>query len=117
MSLICDPSVSTYEIIIRMFCNEGKVYIAMSVWEEMKGEGVLPGMHVFATLINALCRERKLEDGCKYFEEMLDMGIRPPTHMFNKLKQALVSEGKEDVVMMLTRRLEKLKTLLVCCHV
>ncbi|KAJ0637939.1 putative tetratricopeptide-like helical domain superfamily [Helianthus annuus] len=27
----CDPSVSTYEIIIRMFCNEGKVDIAMRV--------------------------------------------------------------------------------------
>ncbi|KAI3731582.1 hypothetical protein L1987_62771 [Smallanthus sonchifolius] len=109
----CDPSVSTYEIMVRMFCNEGKMDIAMSVWEEMKGEGILPGMHMFATLINGLCREKKLQDACRYFEEMLDMGIRPPTHMFNKLKQGLVDEGKEDIVMILTHRLEKLKTLLV----
>ncbi|KAD7116627.1 hypothetical protein E3N88_03895 [Mikania micrantha] len=104
---------STYEIMVRMFCNEGKMDMAMSIWEEMKDEGILPGMHMFATLINGLCREKKLQDACKYFEEMLDMGIRPPTHMFNKVKQAFVHEGKEDVLMMLTRRLEKLKTLLV----
>ncbi|KAL8249778.1 hypothetical protein R6Q59_006646 [Mikania micrantha] len=109
----CDPSACTYEIMVRMFCNEGKMDMAMSIWEEMKDEGILPGMHMFATLINGLCREKKLQDACKYFEEMLDMGIRPPTHMFNKVKQIFVHEGKEDVLMMLTRRLEKLKTLLV----
>ncbi|KAI3763789.1 hypothetical protein L2E82_13786 [Cichorium intybus] len=109
----CEPSVSTYEIMVRMFCNEGRVDMAVSIWEEMKVEGVLPGMHMFSTLINSLCREKKLQDCCKYLEEMMDMGIRPPGLMFNNLKRALVDEGKEDVVMMLTHRLEKLRTLLV----
>ncbi|CAH1435068.1 unnamed protein product [Lactuca virosa] len=98
---------------VRMFCNEGRVDMAIGVWEEMKGEGVLPGMHMFSTLIDSLCREKKLQDCCMYLEEMMDMGIRPPGLMFNRLKKALVDEGKEDVVIMLTRRLEKLKTLLV----
>ncbi|KAL4586680.1 hypothetical protein LXL04_011322 [Taraxacum kok-saghyz] len=109
----CEPSVSTYEIMVRMFCNEGRVDMAVSIWEEMKGEGVLPGMHMFSTLINSLCRDKKLQDCCKYLEEMMDMGIRPPSQMFNHLKKALVDEGKEDVVLMLTHRLEKLRTLLI----
>ncbi|PWA33912.1 pentatricopeptide repeat protein [Artemisia annua] len=109
----CEPSVSTYEIMVRMFSNEGRIDMALKVWEEMKSEGVLPGMHMFSTLINSLCREKKLEVACKYFNDMLDAGIRPPTHMFNRLKQVLVDEGKEDTVMLLTHRLEKLKTLLV----
>ncbi|KVH97593.1 pentatricopeptide repeat-containing protein At1g71060, mitochondrial [Cynara cardunculus var. scolymus] len=109
----CEPSVSTYEIMVRMFCNEGRFDMATSVWEEMKDHGVLPGMHMFATLINSFCREKKLQDACKYLEEMLDMGIRPPAQMFNNLKRLLVDEGKEEMVTILTHRLEKLRTLLV----
>jgi pentatricopeptide repeat protein len=65
-------------------------------------------MHMFSTLINNLCHENKLDDACKYFQTMLDMGIRPPTPMFSNLKQALLEEGKEDIVITLNKRLEKL---------
>lgn len=105
----CEPTVSTYEIMVRMFCNEERTDMALRVWNQMKAKGVLPGMHMFSTLINSLCHENKLDDACKYFQGMLDMGIRPPTAMFSNLKQALLEEGKEDVVITLNQRLEKLR--------
>ncbi|KAL6969922.1 hypothetical protein U1Q18_029631 [Sarracenia purpurea var. burkii] len=105
----CVPNVSTYEIMVRMFCNEERSDMAMRVWDQMKGKGVLPGMHMFSTLINSLCHENKLEDACKYFQEMLDVGIRPPAQMFGNLKQALLDEGKKDTVLILGQKLEKLR--------
>ncbi|XP_057961023.1 pentatricopeptide repeat-containing protein At1g71060, mitochondrial [Malania oleifera] len=105
----CAPTVSTYEIMVRMFCNEERVDMALKVWDEMKAKGVLPGMHMFSTLINCLCHENKLDDACEYFQEMLNMGIRPPSQMFSSLKQALLDEGKMDTVLILGKKLEKLR--------
>ncbi|KAM7463472.1 hypothetical protein LguiA_031593 [Lonicera macranthoides] len=105
----CKPVVSTYEIMVRMFCNEERMDMALRVWDQMKASGVLPGMHMFSTLINSLCHENKLDDACKYFHEMLGMGIRPPGQMFSNLKQALLDEGREDVVIVLTKKLEKIR--------
>ncbi|KAK8526273.1 hypothetical protein V6N13_017324 [Hibiscus sabdariffa] len=105
----CEPTVSTYEIIVRMFCNEDKVDIAMQVWDQMKAKGVLPGMHMFSDLITGLCHEKKLDDACKYFHEMLDAGIRRPAKMFSYLKQALLDEGKKDTAINLARKIDKLR--------
>ncbi|XP_070016869.1 pentatricopeptide repeat-containing protein At1g77360, mitochondrial-like [Nicotiana tabacum] len=105
----CEPTVSTYEIMVRMFCNEDRTDMALRVWDQMKARGVLPGMHMFSTLINSFCHENRLDDACTYFQEMLDMGMRPPLPLFDNLKRALPEEGKEDTVKALWRKLEKLR--------
>ncbi|XP_038707914.1 pentatricopeptide repeat-containing protein At1g71060, mitochondrial [Tripterygium wilfordii] len=105
----CEPTVSTYEIIVRMFCNEERIDMAMRVWDQMKASGVLPGMHMFSTLINSLCHENKLDEACRYFQEMLDVGIRPPAQMFSNLKQALLDEGREDTALSLAQKIDKLR--------
>ncbi|XP_008467144.2 pentatricopeptide repeat-containing protein At1g71060, mitochondrial [Cucumis melo] len=105
----CEPTLSTYEIMIRMFCNEERVDMAIQIWDEMKAKGVLPGMHLFSMLINRLCHENKLEDACTYFQEMLDVGIRPPATMFSNLKQALLDDGRKDTALLLAEKIKKLR--------
>ncbi|KAK1380731.1 Pentatricopeptide repeat-containing protein [Heracleum sosnowskyi] len=106
---LCKPVLSTYEIIVRMFCNEGRLDMAMSIWDQMKANSVLPGMHMYSTLINSLCHENKLDDACKYFEEMMDMGIRPPVHMFSNLKDFLLENGRKGTVLALSQKLDNLR--------
>lgn len=105
----CDPSVSTYEIMVRMFCKEERVDMAVRIWNQMKAKGVLPGMHMFSTLINRLCLEHKFEDASEYFQEMLDMGICPPAQLYSNLKQYLLEEGRKDIVLMLEQKIDKLR--------
>lgn len=105
----CDPIESTYTIIIRMFCGKGELDMAVKVWNQMKGKGILPGMHMFATLINSFRHANKLEDACKFFEEMLDFGIRPPAPVFSNLKQALLNDGKKDAALVLVRKLDAIR--------
>lgn len=109
LELGCEPTVSTYEIIMRMFCKEERLEMAIRVWDEMKGKGVLPGMHMFSTLINSLCHANRLDDACKYFQEMLDVGIRPPANMFSILKQTLIDKGREHTAVVLAQKVEKLR--------
>ena len=85
--------------------------MAVQVWAQMKGKGVLPGMHMFSDLINSLCHEYKLGHACKYFQEMLDAGIRPPAKMFSNLKQALLDQGKKDTALYLSRKIDKLRKI------
>ncbi|XP_010551610.1 PREDICTED: pentatricopeptide repeat-containing protein At1g71060, mitochondrial isoform X2 [Tarenaya hassleriana] len=49
----CEPAVSTYEIMVRMFCKNERVDMAMKIWDEMKGKGVLPGKSFHATPLPA----------------------------------------------------------------
>ncbi|KAF8407698.1 hypothetical protein HHK36_006833 [Tetracentron sinense] len=105
----CEPNLSTYTIIVRMFCNEERLDMALRVWDEMKAKGVLPSMHMFSALINSLCSENKLDDACKFFQDMLDLGIRPPGQMYSNLKQALLDEGKNDIAQILGEKLDKLR--------
>ncbi|KAG4907586.1 hypothetical protein JHK84_056119 [Glycine max] len=105
----CEASVTTYEIMVRMLCNEERLDMAVAVWDEMKGKGILPGMHLFSTLVCALCHESKLDEACKYFQEMLDVGIRPPAKMFSTLKEALVDARMEHIAMHFAMKIDKLR--------
>ncbi|CAM8886079.1 unnamed protein product [Rhodiola kirilowii] len=105
----CKPSSSTYEIIVRMLCNEDQVDMALRVWHEMRAKGVIPGIHMYSALINTLCQLHKLDDASKYFLEMLDMGLRPLAQMFSNLKQALLDAGRKDTALMLALKLDKLR--------
>ncbi|KAL2331414.1 hypothetical protein Fmac_018995 [Flemingia macrophylla] len=101
--------MSTYEIMVRMFCNEERLDMAMGIWDEMKRKGILPGMHMFSTLICALCHESKLDEACKYFQEMLDVGIRPLAKMFSTLKEALVHARMENTAIYFALQIDKLR--------
>ncbi|KAK2405173.1 pentatricopeptide repeat-containing protein, mitochondrial [Trifolium repens] len=105
----CEPRVSTYEIMVRMFCNEDQLDLAMVVWDEMKDKGILPGIHMFSTLIISLCHENKLDEACKYFQQMLDVGIRPTTNMFSAFKKALMDAGMENTVLHFAQKVDKLR--------
>ncbi|CAO2828552.1 unnamed protein product [Amaranthus hypochondriacus] len=105
----CDPTVSTFEIIIRMFCSKGELNMAVRVWDEMKAKGIIPGMPMFASMINSFRHVNQLEDACNYLEEMIDLGIRPPGLVFSSLKQALIDNGKKDTAQILLRKIDAMK--------
>ncbi|CAI0450756.1 unnamed protein product [Linum tenue] len=105
----CEPTLSTYEIVVRMFCNEDKLDMAVEVWNQMKGRGILPGMHMFSKLITTFCQNGKVDDACKYFQEMLDVGIRPPAALFSNLKETLVENGHKVTASNLAEKMRKLR--------
>ncbi|KAK9107023.1 hypothetical protein Syun_023034 [Stephania yunnanensis] len=105
----CEPTISTYTIMVNMFCKEERVDMALKMWEQMKASGILPGLHMFSSLINGFCAENRLDDACMYFQEMLALGIRPPANLYSNLKQALIDAGKNDVALSLGLKLDKVR--------
>ncbi|KAL5722116.1 hypothetical protein ACHQM5_005675 [Ranunculus cassubicifolius] len=103
----CQPTLNTYVMMIKMFCDEERVDMAVKIWNTMKSKGILPSMHVFSSLITGLCKVNKLDEACKYIEEMLDVGLRPPGKVYSNLKEALLEAEKEDVANSLDLKLER----------
>ncbi|XP_072989818.1 uncharacterized protein [Typha latifolia] len=105
----CEPQLSTYTMMVTLFCNVERVDMALKVWKQMKEKSILPCMHMFSSLINGLCHENRLDDACRYFQEMLDMGIRPPGQLFSNLKDALLDSGRKDLAVNMSLKLDRLR--------
>ncbi|KAK1281272.1 Pentatricopeptide repeat-containing protein [Acorus gramineus] len=109
-----EPEINVYAKMVKMFCDEGRVDMAMEVWEQMKAKGVIPCLNMFSSLIDGLCAECRIDEACTYFQEMLNKGIRPPGKLYGNLKQALLDQGRNDLVLELGLKLDRLrKTQLV----
>ncbi|KAG1363364.1 pentatricopeptide repeat-containing protein, mitochondrial [Cocos nucifera] len=104
----CEPDLDTYTMMIKMFCENDRLEMALKVWKYMGLKQFVPSMHTFSVLINGLCEKGEVNRACVMLEEMIEKGIRPPGSTFGKLRQLLLNEGREDVLAFL---LEKMKIL------
>ncbi|OEL28550.1 Pentatricopeptide repeat-containing protein [Dichanthelium oligosanthes] len=105
----CQPDSDTYTIMIKMFCENDKIEMALKVWKYMGLKQFLPSMHTFSVLINGLCDKGEVSRACVLLEDMIEKGIRPPGSTFGKLRQLLLKEGRKDVLDFLV---EKMKILI-----
>jgi pentatricopeptide repeat protein len=105
----CKPDSDTYTMMIKMFCENDKIEMALKVWKYMRLKQFLPSMHTFSVLINGLCDKGEVSQACVLLEDMIEKGIRPPGSTFGKLRQLLLKEGRKDVLDFLV---EKMKILI-----
>ncbi|KAG9456609.1 hypothetical protein H6P81_001117 [Aristolochia fimbriata] len=105
----CDPDSDTYTIMIKMFCESGKLNMAKKVWKYMSKKQFIPSMHTFSVLINGLCENGEISKACVILEEMIEKGIRPSGTTFGRLRQLLLKEDRKDVLRFLE---EKMKLLI-----
>lgn len=104
----CEPDSDTYTMMIKMFCENDRLEMALKVWKYMGLKQFVPSMHTFSVLINGLCEKGEVHRACVMLEEMIEKGIRPPGSTFGKLRQLLLKVGREDILKFL---LEKMKIL------
>ncbi|XP_038984274.1 pentatricopeptide repeat-containing protein At1g77360, mitochondrial [Phoenix dactylifera] len=104
----CEPDSDTYTMMIKMFCENDRLEMALKVWKYMGSKQFVPSMHTFSVLINGLCEKGEVNRASVMLEEMIEKGIRPPGSTFGKLRQLLLKEGREDILEFL---LEKMKIL------
>ncbi|CBI18974.3 unnamed protein product, partial [Vitis vinifera] len=108
MIKVCDPDADTYTMMIKMFCENDKLEMALKVWKYMRLKQFVPSMHTFSVLINGLCKKGNASKACILLEEMIEKGIRPSSVTFGKLKQLLIKEGREDVLEFLQEKMNLL---------
>lgn len=104
----CDPDSDTYTMIIKMFCDNNMLAMALKVWKYMEKKQFLPTMHTFSVLIHGLCERGEVSRACVMLEDMMEKGIRPPGTTFGKLRHLLLKEGRKDVLEFLVAKMNVL---------
>lgn len=104
----CEPDADTYTMMIKMFCEENELKMALKVWKYMKLKRYVPSMHTFSVLINGLCEKGNVTKACVLFEDMIEKGIRPSRVTFGRLRQLLIKEGRQDVLEFLQEKMNLL---------
>ncbi|KAF7801966.1 pentatricopeptide repeat-containing protein [Senna tora] len=73
----CHPTIETYIMMIRRFCQWRQLHIVFSLWSEMSERGFKHEHCSYTALIHGLFLNGKLKDAYKYYQEMLEKGFRP----------------------------------------
>ncbi|GAV71930.1 PPR domain-containing protein/PPR_1 domain-containing protein/PPR_2 domain-containing protein/PPR_3 domain-containing protein [Cephalotus follicularis] len=108
MIKVCEPDADTYTMMIKMFCENDNIDMALKVWKYMRLKRFIPSMHTFSVLINGLCEKGNATKACVLLEEMIEKGIRPSGVTFGRLRKLLIKEGREDVVKFLQEKMNLL---------
>ncbi|OVA03295.1 Pentatricopeptide repeat [Macleaya cordata] len=78
------------------FCEEGCVWEAKRVYDEMTKEGGLPSALVYASLIRGLCQEGEIREAFELMNEMVGHGYFPVSSTFNALISEFCRQGKVE---------------------
>ncbi|KAK4272287.1 hypothetical protein QN277_020868 [Acacia crassicarpa] len=100
----CNPTIETYIMLIRRFCQWRQLYVAFKLWNEMRERGFNPDHSSYTALIHGLFLNGKMEDAYKYYVEMKEKGFLPEPKV-EKMIQVWVSRRQqtEDPMSVLLR--------------
>ncbi|XP_057958689.1 pentatricopeptide repeat-containing protein At2g17525, mitochondrial [Malania oleifera] len=76
------------------FCKEGNVGDAKRIYDQMVGEGGIPGALVFVRLIHGFCLEGRVREAFELMNEMIGFGWFPVASTFNVLVRGFCRQGK-----------------------
>ncbi|KAF6164741.1 hypothetical protein GIB67_040993 [Kingdonia uniflora] len=100
---VCDPDADTYIVMIKLFCENDKLEMAMKVWKYIQLKQFVHSVHTFYVLISGLYEKGEVSNACIFLEEMIEKGIRPSRLIFGKLRQLFIKEKREDVLEILVQ--------------
>lgn len=90
------PDRLTYQLLIKMLCEKGRVELALQVKKEMDAGGCDPDLATCTMLIHRLCRSKRLEEACEQFEKMIQKGISPQYITYEILMDGLRKTNQPD---------------------
>ncbi|PIN03143.1 hypothetical protein CDL12_24335 [Handroanthus impetiginosus] len=100
------PSIHTYNMIMKSYFVAKDYEMGCAVWEEMKKKGCCPDENSYAVLIGGLIRQGRSNEACKYLEEMIDKGMKAPQLDYNKFTAAFSRFGRPDVLEELAQKMK-----------
>nr|GEV92491.1 tetratricopeptide-like helical domain-containing protein [Tanacetum cinerariifolium] len=105
---LCEPTVVTYNTMIKGLCKVGNNVIAIQFLRLMDERGCKPDAYTYNNIIDSLCKDKMIDDAFKLFKEMvLKKGISPNVITYNCLIDGLCSLGRwEEASKMLQEMLD-----------
>ncbi|KAF9599087.1 hypothetical protein IFM89_033694 [Coptis chinensis] len=103
----CRPDTTSFNIVIRMFCEKGDMDVVLVLTKEMALIGVFPDMITYVVSIKRFCEVGHLEDACGLVKVMRDQGCVPNVVAYFALLDGFCKIGDFDKAMELLGEMEK----------
>ncbi|KAI0512031.1 hypothetical protein KFK09_012666 [Dendrobium nobile] len=85
---------STFHILIRALCRNGKVGSALELLKTMQLEEYNPEAKIYSMVLSSLCRHGGVTEVLSFLEDMKTAGHLPTAMEYNSVIDVLVKEGK-----------------------
>ncbi|GKV30811.1 hypothetical protein SLEP1_g39586 [Rubroshorea leprosula] len=106
------PDVSSYNAVIRAFCEMGSLDLACLMLDEMENEGVEPNEITFNTLLFAFYKNGRFFDGEKIWHRMVEnRNVVPNISSYNSKLLGLVAEKRTKEAVELVQNMGKFEGL------
>ncbi|KAK6128573.1 hypothetical protein DH2020_037683 [Rehmannia glutinosa] len=84
------PDMHTYNILLGMCMQLGKMGMLWEVGNDMNASGIGPDLDAYTLLVHRLCKNRKWRQACEFFMEMVEKGFLPQKVTFETLYRGLI---------------------------
>lgn len=92
------PSTEAYNLLIKVYIENEMNEDAVSLFESMVEEGVLPNARSYTVVIQHLVKLGRFEDAVKVFERLPLMRVKRTTKQYDLLSEAFSSNGQYDKI-------------------
>lgn len=104
----CLPNLHTYNMLLKLLFDVGRIDRAIEVWDRMEAEGFYPSSSTYAVMIHGLCKKKGMvEEGVRYFEMMVDEGIPPYLNTCEMLRDCLIKLGSLDNLKVIRHKMKQ----------
>ncbi|GAB2282204.1 hypothetical protein Dimus_016754 [Dionaea muscipula] len=100
------PTIHTYNMMMKSYFVTGDYEMAREVWGEMARNGCCPDDNSYVVLIGGLIRQGRWEEACRYLEEMMEKGMKVPQLDYNKFAADFSRAGRPNILEELAQKMK-----------
>ncbi|KAI3698368.1 hypothetical protein L2E82_41870 [Cichorium intybus] len=93
------PSVFTCNLFMKLLVEEGKVDMAMVVYDHLKKNGFCPTAYTYGIVVKGLCKKSCLKEAGEVFKEMNEAGVEPNSFTSGSYIDGLCSNGYTNLAL------------------
>ncbi|KAL4584361.1 hypothetical protein LXL04_008961 [Taraxacum kok-saghyz] len=89
----CKPDTTAYNLVIRVFCEKGKMDEALMLMQEMSLSNLYPDMVTFITMVKSFCDLGRIQDASKLFKIVKQQGCSLNVIAYSTLLDGICKVG------------------------
>ncbi|KAM1385769.1 hypothetical protein ACFX2I_032037 [Malus domestica] len=101
------PDTTVYNVVIRLFCDNGDMDMAESLVKEMRLVDLYPDLITYMVLIKGFCNVGRLDNACGLFKVMKEHGCLPNAVVYSALLDGFCRCDNMERALELLKEMEK----------
>lgn len=105
------PRMRTVKLLMKLFCEKGRLDLALELWNYLMEKGCCPHRHAVDILAKELCFSGQVAQAYECFKQVVERGRLPSHRGIQLLEEFLVKAQDEEKLDSFREMISRLKTL------